>query len=100
MRLAPLPIRAYLPRCFMKPMHTSPADALLAYSDLHAHSAMAVHFGTFQLGDDGQYQAPEQLERLRLEAGLDDRRFWIPDFGQGREIAALPSRGTEEPNTN
>ena len=93
MRLALLPIGAYLPRWFMKPMHTSPADTLLAYSDLHAQRAMAVHFGTFQLGDDGQYQAAEELARLRHDAGITDEAFWIPDFGEGREIEALPPHG-------
>lgn len=89
MRFALLPIGAYLPRWFMKPMHTSPADALLALEDLQAHSAMAVHFGTFQLGDDGQHEAASELATLRQGAGITDEAFWIPDFGEGRIIPAL-----------
>lgn len=89
MRLALLPIGAYLPRWFMKSMHTSPEDVLMARDDLAAKRAMAIHFGTFQLGDDGQFQATTQLARLRAQANLDDREFWIPDFGEGRDISPL-----------
>ncbi len=52
-RLALLPIGAYEPRWFMAPMHMSPDDAVKAHQILGARTSIAIHHGTFQLGDDG-----------------------------------------------
>lgn len=82
-RLAILPIGAYLPRWFMQENHMSPADALAAFDALNARAAMAVHFGTFDLGDDGQDQARIVMADL-LEQRADTREFWIPQPGQQR----------------
>ena len=82
-RLAILPIGAYLPRWFMQENHMSPEDALAAFDALNARAAMAVHFGTFDLGDDGQDQARLVLSDL-LALRADTREFWIPEVGQQR----------------
>jgi len=52
-RVAMLPIGAYLPRWFMKPAHISPAEAVHAHFALQARTSIAMHYGTFFLGDDG-----------------------------------------------
>ena len=51
-RLAMLPIGAYLPRWFMKPVHIAPAEAVEAHRILNAHASVAMHYGTFNLGTD------------------------------------------------
>ena len=86
--LAILPIGAYLPRWFMKDQHLSPADAVEAARTLGAARAMAVHHGTFELADDGQWEA---LETLRGELGAQPDRaehFWLPAHGDTRQWPA------------
>ena len=50
--LSLLPIGAYKPRWFMKYNHMIPEDAVQAHKDLQSNQSMAIHFGTFSLGDD------------------------------------------------
>jgi L-ascorbate metabolism protein UlaG (beta-lactamase superfamily) len=57
MRVAMLPIGAYLPRWFMRPAHISPAEAVDAHLALQARNSVVMHYATFRLGDDG-YEQP------------------------------------------
>jgi L-ascorbate metabolism protein UlaG (beta-lactamase superfamily) len=84
-RLAVLPIGAYRPSWFMSPVHQSPAQALEAHAALEAGTSVAIHFGTFPLGDDGQDEPPAALEAAR-RALASPPRFWVLDFGEGREV--------------
>ena len=59
----------------MAPMHMSPAQAVQAQADLGAPVAVGMHFGTFQLADEGQ----DEAQQVRSE------RFWVLDFGEGRD---------------
>ncbi len=86
-RLAILPIGAFLPRWFMQPVHISPEEAIAAARLLGAHTSLAVHFGTFALGDDGQDEPPRVL---RAALGDDPLRFWVLDFGEGRDVPPAP----------
>ena len=52
-RLALLPIGAYEPRWFMSPIHMTPDEAIRAHQILGAGTSIAIHHGTFQLGDEG-----------------------------------------------
>lgn len=63
MRVAMLPIGAYLPRWFMKPAHIDPAEAVAAHHVLQAKTSIAVHYGTFALGDDGHQQPVDDLKK-------------------------------------
>lgn len=84
-RLALLPIGAYLPRWFMSPVHISPEEAVRAHQDLGALTSVAIHFGTFALGDDGADQPIVDL-RGALEKTKPVRPFWVPRFGEGIDI--------------
>jgi L-ascorbate metabolism protein UlaG (beta-lactamase superfamily) len=86
-RLALLPIGAYLPRWFMERVHISPAEAVQAHETLAAQQSVAIHFGTFNLGDDGQHQATEELERAVRARAIDPARFWVLRFGEGRNVS-------------
>ena len=85
-RLAILPIGAWLPRWFMAPVHISPDEAVHTHIEMQAQMSMAVHFGTFDLADDGQLDAPQALQRARDEHDISEGDFWLPEFGEGRDI--------------
>jgi L-ascorbate metabolism protein UlaG (beta-lactamase superfamily) len=51
--LALLPVGAYEPRWFMSPVHMAPEEAVKAHEILGAKTSIAIHHGTFQLGDEG-----------------------------------------------
>jgi L-ascorbate metabolism protein UlaG (beta-lactamase superfamily) len=67
-RLALLPIGAYEPRWFMQPVHMSPEEAVRAHRILGAETSIAIHHGTFQLGDE----AIDTPARLLRECVTDD----------------------------
>jgi len=50
--LALLPVGAYQPRWFMSPVHMAPEEAVRAHEILAAGTSIAIHYGTFQLGDE------------------------------------------------
>jgi L-ascorbate metabolism protein UlaG (beta-lactamase superfamily) len=85
-RLAVLPIGAYRPEWFMGPVHETPAQALQAMRDLEASTAVGMHFGTFELTDEGQDEPPEEIARLLAAAPDPKPRFWVLDFGEGRDV--------------
>lgn len=85
-RLAILPIGAYLPRWFMKDKHISPEEAVRAHQTLGARTSVAMHFGTFPLGDDGEDEPPRALRAALDRAGVPRDRFWILDMGYGRDV--------------
>lgn len=70
-RLAILPIAPFIPRWYMHRKHESPADAVQAAQLLHAATSIPIHWGTFELGDDGRHEAVDSLEATI--AGLPDR---------------------------
>ncbi|HKK21755.1 MAG TPA: MBL fold metallo-hydrolase [candidate division Zixibacteria bacterium] len=88
-RLALIPIGAYMPKWFMRGVHISPEEAVQAHLLLKAETSIAIHFGTFQLGADGQYRPVEELEVAKDTIGESRPRFWALDFGESRAISAV-----------
>ena len=86
--LALLPIGAYKPAWFMGPVHMSPAEALAAHRDLGAGTSVGMHYGTFQLADDGEEEPVQEIERLLAESAPPKPRFWLLDPGEGRDVPA------------
>lgn len=79
--LAVLPIGAYLPRWFMKPMHVDPAEAVRAHIDLKAKKSLGIHFGTFQLTSESVDDPLKELEQARVKFGISKSEFIVPEFG-------------------
>jgi L-ascorbate metabolism protein UlaG (beta-lactamase superfamily) len=63
-RLALLPIGAYAPRWFMSPAHMDPEEALRAHEIVGAQTSIGIHFGTFQLADEGIDTPKRRLAEL------------------------------------
>ena len=83
-RLALLPIAPARPRGAMAPRHMSAGDAVQAAELLQVQTAVAIHFGTFQQGDDGQ---EEPVDSLRSALALHpDLTFLALRNGESRWI--------------
>ncbi|MFC1512191.1 MBL fold metallo-hydrolase [Candidatus Latescibacterota bacterium] len=84
-----LPIGAYLPREYLSHIHMSPEEAVRAYHDLQGQIFLAIHWGTFNLGDDPPDLAPRELLREIEARGLDHELFWPLKHGETRVIRAV-----------
>ena len=74
-RLALIPIGAYEPRWFMKEFHVNPVEAVKIFESCGARSAIAHHWGTFQLTDEAIEAPREALQAALAEARIDGGRF-------------------------
>jgi L-ascorbate metabolism protein UlaG (beta-lactamase superfamily) len=73
--LAMIPIGAYKPRWFMSPVHVSPEEAVQAHIDVKSRLSIGMHFGTFSLADDGQFEPEEDLRKALSERDIADSVF-------------------------
>jgi L-ascorbate metabolism protein UlaG (beta-lactamase superfamily) len=93
-RLAILPIAPMRPRRSMAPRHLSAGDAVRVARELGAATSLAVHFGTFQQGDDAQDEPVDSLRAALAAvtaAGATAPRFWALQNGEARLVPALDS---------
>ncbi|WP_271410603.1 MBL fold metallo-hydrolase [Pseudomonas sp. Q1-7] len=89
MRFAALPIGAYAPRWFMRDNHMNPDDAAQAHRQLEAQSSLAIHFGTFNLTDEGQFAPPRDLAKALADWQVDADSFRVPTPGYQWRIPRL-----------
>ncbi|MGQ3890189.1 MBL fold metallo-hydrolase [Legionella sp. CNM-1927-20] len=80
--IALLPIGAYKPRWFMKEVHLNPKEAVAAHLDLGAKQSIAIHYGTFKLGDEGIEEPVNDLKHALKEYGLSLANFLLLAEGQ------------------
>jgi L-ascorbate metabolism protein UlaG (beta-lactamase superfamily) len=85
-KLAILPIGAYAPRWFMRENHMNPEEAVMAFRDTGAEYALAHHFGTFQMADEGIDDPPQDLDRALQAAGIPAERFRNLQPGEAWEL--------------
>ncbi|HJD55347.1 MAG TPA: MBL fold metallo-hydrolase [Rickettsia endosymbiont of Pyrocoelia pectoralis] len=76
--LSLIPIGAYSPRWFMKPVHMNPEEAVLTHLDLRSKFSIASHFDVFQLADEPYGQAVAELKQAIEKHNIPDDRFIIP----------------------
>ncbi|HKS98460.1 MAG TPA: MBL fold metallo-hydrolase [Rugosimonospora sp.] len=86
--VALLPVGAFQPRWFMKPMHMDPAEAVRACADLGARRMVPIHWGTFALSAEPVLAPLEQARAAWAAAGRDRDLLWDLAIGEGRVLAA------------
>ena len=84
--VALLPIGAYEPRWFMKEMHMNPQEAVQAHLDLGAKVSLPMHFGTFQLTDEGFHEPVENLKSALEKKSLPSESFPVLEQGQSYRL--------------
>jgi L-ascorbate metabolism protein UlaG (beta-lactamase superfamily) len=87
-RLALLPVGAYEPRWFMAEQHMNPDEAVKTLADVGAAQGLGLHWGTFQLTDEGWDAPRTDLKAALVKAGIAEARF--PALLAG-EILRLPA---------
>ena len=80
--VALLPIGAYEPRWFMKHIHMNPEDAVQAHVDLGCAQSIGMHFGTFQLTDEGIDEPVRKLAEFCDARQISRASFVAPEPGQ------------------
>ncbi|WP_221032219.1 MBL fold metallo-hydrolase [Actomonas aquatica] len=73
--LALIPIGAYEPRWFMAAQHCNPEEALRIHRTVGAGKSLGVHWGTFQLTDEGIDAPVKALAAARREIGVPEDLF-------------------------
>jgi L-ascorbate metabolism protein UlaG (beta-lactamase superfamily) len=84
--LALIPIGAYEPRWFMASAHMNPAESVRVHVEVGSRRSFAMHWGTFQLTDEG-FNAPViALKEALAGAGLGPADFAAPSIGSSITI--------------
>jgi L-ascorbate metabolism protein UlaG (beta-lactamase superfamily) len=91
LKFAILPIGAYEPRWFMRDHHMNPAEAVQALLDCGAETALASHYGTFQLTDEAIDAPLLALTEALKAAGIPPARFQVLRPGQTLMAGSRPS---------
>ena len=86
-RLAILPIGAYLPRTVMAPVHLSPLEAVEAHVTLGARTSVGVHYGTFRLADECRDAPSLEIEQA-IAGSPEAPDFRVLGFGEGLDVPA------------
>lgn len=89
--LAILPIGNYEKRWFMKSEHMNPDDAVKAHEMLNVEQSVGIHYATFDEHPEQSIHAHERdLKEALKKHGIPESRFWILEFGEGRELSTQP----------
>ena len=79
--VALIPIGAYKPD-WIRNGHISPAEAVEAFQQLQPKQAIACHFGTWQLANEGYQETLNDLTRALMDNHIPADRFIAPENGQ------------------
>jgi N-acyl-phosphatidylethanolamine-hydrolysing phospholipase D len=80
--LALIPIGAYRPEWFMKPLHLNPVEAVQVHQDLGAKKSIAMHWGTFALADEPLDEPPRLLHEALTSRQIPEETFRIARFNE------------------
>ena len=77
-----MPIGAYDPRWFMRPVHMDPEEAVRAVIEVGGRTMVPMHWGTFKLTDESMDEPPQRARAAWLAAGQPAERFCQLRFGE------------------
>jgi N-acyl-phosphatidylethanolamine-hydrolysing phospholipase D len=100
MTVALLPIGAYEPEWFMKPMHTNPEEAARIHMDLGAKLSVAMHWGTFALTDEPFDEPPARFRKAMQDTGCPENAYWVMGHGETRGLENVWNGGDDARITN
>lgn len=81
--VAILPIGAYDPRWFMKPVHCDPAEAVQAFQDLRGKRMVGMHWGTFVLTQE-PFLEPRERWHKEWKKAKPKGEMWDLALGETR----------------
>lgn len=81
-----IPIGAYEPRWFMESQHCNPAEAVRIHQTVGAFRSLGLHWGTFQLTDEGREEPPNALKAAREAAKLSPEAFVVLSPGESVQV--------------
>jgi L-ascorbate metabolism protein UlaG (beta-lactamase superfamily) len=84
--LALMPVGAYDPRWFMRPMHMDPEEAVRACDHLGAARMAPMHWGTFLLSGEPVTEPPERAAKAWASAGRPREDLWDLAIGGTRSL--------------
>jgi L-ascorbate metabolism protein UlaG (beta-lactamase superfamily) len=84
--LALMPVGAYEPNWFMRPMHCNPAEAVRACDDMGARRMATMHWGTFVLSAEPLLAPMSQAEAAWEAAGRSRDDLWTLAVGESRPL--------------
>lgn len=87
--VAALPVGAYSPEWFMRPVHLNPMKALQAFIDLKAENFIPVHWGAFRLSFEPLDEPPKILKEEIIRKSLPEEKFWILKPGETRVVNTI-----------
>lgn len=82
-----LPIGAYEPRWFMKPVHMNPEDSIQAFQDLGAKFFIPIHYHTFVLTDEGIDEPIQKIKNLFLGVSIPNKYLLLLKIGESHFVS-------------
>ena len=82
LKAAMLPIGAYKPQWFMSPVHISPEEAVSVHQEINSELSIGMHYGTFPLADDGQFDPQQDLSKAIIENKVNPSVFILLKEGE------------------
>jgi N-acyl-phosphatidylethanolamine-hydrolysing phospholipase D len=91
--VALVPVGAYAPRWFMRPVHMNPEEALDAFDAVapngHRCAFVPIHWGTFRLTDEPMDEPPRRVREGWRARGRAADDLWVLRHGETR-VASKP----------
>jgi L-ascorbate metabolism protein UlaG (beta-lactamase superfamily) len=84
--LALMPVGAYEPAWFMRPVHLNPGEAVRACGDLGAPRMATMHWGTFLLSTEPLMAPVEEAQKAWAETGRPREDLWDLAVGETRVL--------------